>query len=339
MDWADLVTLDLSKFDQPDGKQQLASQLKDAVHNVGFFYITNFGLDQDSIDRQFAIGKEIFKLPTEEKLKYRADLEHGNYNGYRPLGSIELLPGLRDNIEMYNVFKFIPELERTQPAVVVEHKAEIERFQRHIAEDVVQKLLVLIAIVLELPEDYLTNGHKYDDVSDCHLRYMIYHSRTPEENAKYQNLYSRGHTDFGSLTLLFRQPIAALQIRLADGSWKYVKPYPGSITVNIADVLQFWTAGYLKSSVHRVVAPPDDQAHLDRLGLLYFLRPAHDLDLKTVDSPLLQRLGLQASGEEAAGIKAGDWVKARVKGNLDKAPEGGHKEKPVLGGIKVKYYD
>jgi hypothetical protein len=30
---------------------------------------------------------------------------------------------------------------------------------------------------------------------------------------------------------------------LSDGSWKYVKPYPGSITVNIADVLQFWTAG------------------------------------------------------------------------------------------------
>jgi isopenicillin N synthase-like dioxygenase len=30
--------------------------------------------------------------------------------------------------------------------------------------------------------------------------------------------------------------------------------------------------GYLKSSIHRVVAPPPDQAHLDRLGLLYFLR-------------------------------------------------------------------
>jgi len=339
VDWADLVTLDLSKFDSPSGKQQLAAQLKDALSTVGFFYVTDFGLDQEQVDRQFAIGKELFQLPTEEKLKYRADLEHGNYSGYRPLGSSELLPGLRDNVEMYNVFKFIPQLERTQPDVILEHKAEIESFQRHITEDVVQKLLVLIALVLELPEDYLTNGHKYDDVSDCHLRYMIYHARTPEENARYQNLYSRGHTDFGSLTLLFRQPIAALQILTSDGSWKWVKPYPGSITVNIADVLQFWTAGYLKSSVHRVVAPPEDQAHLDRIGLLYFLRPAHDLSLKTVDSPLLQRLGLKAEDEEAAGIKAGDWVKARVKGNLDRAVNGGHKEKTVLGGVKVKYYD
>lgn len=339
MDWADLVTLDLSKFDLPGGKQELAAQLKEAVHTVGFFYITNFALSQEQVDRQFAIGKEIFKLPTEEKLKYRADLEHGNYSGYRPLGSIELLPGLRDNIEMYNVFKFIPQLERTQPEAIRAHKTEIESFQRHVAEDTVQKLLALIAIVLELPEDYLTNGHRYDDVSDCHLRYMIYRARTPEENAKYQNLYSRGHSDFGSLTLLFRQPIAALQILTGDGSWKWVKPYPGSITVNIADVLQFWTAGYLKSSIHRVVAPPEDQAHLDRLGLLYFLRPAHDLTLKTVDSPLLQRLGLKPENDEAAGIKAGDWVKARVKGNLDKAKESGHKEKEVFGGVKVKYYD
>lgn len=54
--------------------------------NKGFFYIINFGLSQEQVDEQFAIGKEVFKLPTEEKLKYRADLEHGGYNGYKPLG-------------------------------------------------------------------------------------------------------------------------------------------------------------------------------------------------------------------------------------------------------------
>ena len=84
----------------------MAAQLKDAVHNVGFFYITGFGLSQEEVDRQFAIGKEFFALPTEEKIKYKADLEHGNYNGYRPKGSTETLPGKRDNVEMYNVFKF-----------------------------------------------------------------------------------------------------------------------------------------------------------------------------------------------------------------------------------------
>ncbi|KAK3053125.1 hypothetical protein LTR09_005751 [Extremus antarcticus] len=356
LDWADLVTLDLSKFDAPGGKEQLAAQLKDAVHNVGFFYITGFGLSQEEVDQQFAIGKEFFALPTEEKVKYRADLENGNYNGYRPKGSGEILPGKRDNVEMYNVYKFVssvalslphnlltvdeaPGMEREQPDIIKENRTEIERFQRHIAEDTVQKLLALISIILELPEDHLSKGHQYNDVSGCHLRYMIYRHRTAEENAEYQNLYSKGHTDFGSLTLLFRQPVAALQIRMHDGSWKWVKPYPGSITVNIADVLDFWTAGYLKSSIHRVVAPPPDQAHIDRLGLLYFLRPAVDLKLKALDSPLLERLGLTSKNAAASEITAGDWVAARVKGNQDKVPEGGKQEKAVLGGISAKYYD
>ena len=146
-------------------------------------------MTQEEVDRQFAIGRDIFNLPTEEKLKYRADLEHGNYNGYRPLGSFEIFPGLRDNFEMYNVFKFLPECERSQPEIVKQHKAEIEKFQRKIAEDIAQKILVLISIALELPEDYLSQGHQYNDVSDCHLRYMIYHARSEEENAKYvQNL-------------------------------------------------------------------------------------------------------------------------------------------------------
>lgn len=86
VDWADLVTLDLAKFDEPGGKEFLARQLFEALQTIGFFYIVNFGLAQEEIDRQFAIGKAVFDLPTEEKLLYRADLENGGYNGYKPLG-------------------------------------------------------------------------------------------------------------------------------------------------------------------------------------------------------------------------------------------------------------
>jgi isopenicillin N synthase-like dioxygenase len=231
----------------------------------GFFYITNHGLSQQQVDDQFAIGRDLFSLPMEEKLKYRADLEHGNYNGYRPLGVAQIVPGIKDNVEMYNVFKFIPSLTRDQPSVIVDNQPAIEKFQRHIAEDIVQKLLVLISLVLELPENSLSKGHKYDDLSECHLRYMIYRARSKEDNEKCGNIYSKGHTDFGSLTLLFRQPVAALQIRMPDETWKWVRPYPGSITVNIADVLQFWTAGYLKSSIHRVVVSSLTSSHRKRL--------------------------------------------------------------------------
>lgn len=45
----------------------------------------------------------------------------------------------------------------------------------------------------------------------------------------------------GSLTLLFRQPVAALQVLTKEGTWKWVKPQTDALTVNIADALQFLT--------------------------------------------------------------------------------------------------
>lgn len=88
MDWAELVTLDLSEFDKPGGKQKLANQLRYAAQHVGFFYVKNFDISQEEVDRQFALGREFYDLPLEEKLKYHnlEDLRKGEYNGYRPAG-------------------------------------------------------------------------------------------------------------------------------------------------------------------------------------------------------------------------------------------------------------
>lgn len=204
-----------------------------------------------------------------------------------------------------------------------------------------KKLLTLFALILELPEDYFLRVHRYDEKSDCHLRYMKYHRRSEEENEKLGNIWSKGHTDFGSLTLLFRQPVAALQVRTPEGEWKWVKPYPGSITVNLADSLQFLTNGFLKSSIHRVVAPPPDQRNIDRLGLLYFVRPEDSLELRPVVSEVLSRLGYNESTDNGAvGVTAGEWVKARVAKGVNKGPARSEVgEQPIIGGISAKYYD
>lgn len=39
LDWADLATLDLSKYDQPGGKQELATEFKKAIEEVGTFLL------------------------------------------------------------------------------------------------------------------------------------------------------------------------------------------------------------------------------------------------------------------------------------------------------------
>jgi isopenicillin N synthase-like dioxygenase len=172
---------------------------------LGFFYIINFGLSQEQVDRQFSLCKQVFDLSTDEKMKYRADLENGGYNGYKPFGIRDVKPGIKDNTEIYNIPKFIPEYDREHPQLVRDHWDEIEHFARHIHSQIVGKLLVLFAIVLELPDDYFLNNHQYEAKSDDHLRWMKYHKRTPEQNDALDNIWVKGHTDFGSLTLLFRQ--------------------------------------------------------------------------------------------------------------------------------------
>ncbi|KAF3930147.1 hypothetical protein ABW19_dt0208518 [Dactylella cylindrospora] len=336
--YADLVTLDLSEFDKPGGKEKLAAQLKGAAHDVGFFYVTNFGLTQGQIDRQFAIAKQFFALPEEERRSFRAPLEEGIYNGYRPLGSIEILPGLRDNIEFYNIMKFLPQYERVHPEMIKDHWEEIEKFHRHVHENVAYKLFRLLAIILEIPEDEFVNGHLYDSNCDSGLRYMCYRARSVEENEKYKNLYSRGHTDNGTITFVFQQPVAALQIKkYEDSEWEYCRTPQGTMSVNIADLLTILSNGYLKSGVHRVIAPPEDQAHLDRLGLLYFVRPSDRLTLRTVESPLLQRLGYYKEGINEINIPAPEWTRARIKKNWSRSPTD-QNEGTSMAGFSVKHF-
>lgn len=70
MDWADLVTLDFNLLTTPEGKKQLAETLVKAVREDGFFYVKNFNISQERVNRQFSLGNRFYELPLEEKLKY-----------------------------------------------------------------------------------------------------------------------------------------------------------------------------------------------------------------------------------------------------------------------------
>ncbi|KAF5389157.1 hypothetical protein D9757_004944 [Collybiopsis confluens] len=295
LNWADLVTVDLSLYKTEEGKKQLAQTLIKAVREEGFFYVKNFNISQERVDRQFSLGKQFYELPLEEKEKFTPDgLDQGKFNGYVPAGRrfINNEAGIRDRTEMYNIPKFNGDFLHDHPEVIQKNLPEIEEFARSLHTEVLDPLFVLLAIALELSEDHLTKIHQYPRKSEDHLRYMKYSKFTPEENEKLTN-WSSGHTDLGSFTLLFRQPVAALQIRYhTTNEWKWVKPQDATLTVNACDALQFLTAGYVKSTVHRVTVPPHDQQHVDRLGLLYFSRPHNDEVLSTIkESPVLQREG------------------------------------------------
>lgn len=171
---------------------------------------------------------------------------------------------------------------------------------------------------------------------------MIYHKQTPEQWATNGGGKKNGHTDLGTVTLLFRQPVAGLQILGEDGNWTYVSAQPGTITVNLADTISHLTGGWLKSSVHRVVNPPEDQWAYDRTGLLYFARPINKMVLNPLDSPVLREAGVKSRFEKPVTVE--EWVRAKqtLQLNPDIAAkrwaEGGGNNVEVLAGFRDQKY-
>ncbi|KAJ0296198.1 uncharacterized protein N0V96_011040 [Colletotrichum fioriniae] len=83
-----------------------------------------------------------------------------------------------------------------------------------------------------------------------------------------EDIRAGAHSDYGSLTLLFRQPSdqGGLQVLRGGGNnaaaWADVPCIPDAIVVNIGDALEFWTAGRLRSTVHRVAFPRSPDRHV-----------------------------------------------------------------------------
>jgi hypothetical protein len=100
LDWAPLVKIDLSRFDEPGGKQELAKQLYDAVTRVGFWVVVNTGLDDERVLKQFSIGNTFFKEPLEEKRTAPCNFAEGEYFGYRENSRWIDDTGVKENVEM-----------------------------------------------------------------------------------------------------------------------------------------------------------------------------------------------------------------------------------------------
>jgi isopenicillin N synthase-like dioxygenase len=84
------------------------------------------------------------------------------------------------------------------------------------------------------------------------------------------------------LTLLWVEPgKGGLQVE-RDSEWVDAPPVPGAFVVNIGELLEHATQGYLTATNHRVVSPkhPDD-----RISVPFFFNPALDARLPVIDLP------------------------------------------------------
>ncbi|KAJ7343969.1 hypothetical protein DFH08DRAFT_962108 [Mycena albidolilacea] len=95
----------------PKGHKELANTLITAMCKKGFFYVKNFGISQEAVNLQFAIGKAFYDLPLEEKLEYIPD------NFYK--GGVNPNMGLKDKVKVYNIPKFDGDFTHDHPAPMV----------------------------------------------------------------------------------------------------------------------------------------------------------------------------------------------------------------------------
>jgi isopenicillin N synthase-like dioxygenase len=197
-------------------------------------------------------------------------------------------------------------------------------------------ILSILNTRLRLPPSKLENLHRLDAVSGDQARFV----RAPPQPKDDRRTALGEHTDFGSVTVLFNR-LGGLQVRLpasvhavppefgdsdctVTGSestsnsgepqeqWVYVRPIPSHAIINLGDALVKFSAGILRSNIHRVVSPPGAQAETTRFSLVYFSRPEDDVPLRALKESEL--IAARAGPEDEEIISSKEWVLRRALG-------------------------
>lgn len=165
-------------------------------------------------------------------------------------------------------------------------------------EDVSARMMVAFAAALGLPSDYFAPMHR-NPISA--LRALHYPATKGAALDKQQR--AGAHTDYGTLTILLPQPgTTGLQIKQED-VWVDVIAPSDAFVINIGDLMARWTANRWVSTLHRVVAKPDQPA---RLSLAFFLQPDWAAEIAPLDgsdtyAPVSSGPYLMAKFQSAAG--------------------------------------
>ncbi len=114
------------------------------------------------------------------------------------------------------------------------------------------------------------------------------------------------HTDWGTLTLLDRQPgYGGLQVEARDGSWVDAPHVPGALTVNAGDLLARWTGDRWRSSRHRVLPPPDRAPGEELISLILFFEPDTDALVESFAPPI-------GRGRAYEPVRSADYIRSRT---------------------------
>ena len=312
---APLVTISLCLLLAGDASEH--ARLYSASKDLGFFYLDLSGCEEgegllDSANSLFDVAKDFFNLPQSTKQQYDF-AEQAKYYGYKGVGA-EVIDGkgTLDRNEIYNIPKddILGSTKQVPGPELIASKRDLLKTYINQNNEVLQVIFnSLTSSMLLPPNSSFAARHRLLQPSGCHVRFI---------HAPPQEITNRGtalgeHTDFGSLTILFNR-IGGLQVLLPDTSrWVYVRPVPGCAIVNLGDAMVKFTAGVLRSNLHRVISPPGMQANLARYSLVYFCRPENDVKLARLSGGDVDKLAV-AKLEEMEDETAAEWLHRRHMG-------------------------
>ncbi|KAF9776864.1 hypothetical protein IL306_004893 [Fusarium sp. DS 682] len=246
---ANIPIIDISA---PDVDQkEVAKHLINAAEEHGFIYIRNLGYDIQAKDID---------------------------------GAFDLVGDFK---EAFNFGEFADgKAQQPLPSELVSDEPQISAFADS-CHDLCQKLLYLLGLGLGV-DDFFSSAHKTDKgASSSILRFLRY---PPPESTAHSpdDIRAGSHSDYGSITLLFRlKGQAGLEVLRKDNVWAPVPVCPSGteddpsppILINIGDLLSYWTNGLFRSTLHRVVFPegssavPGETSDGPRYSIAYFCHP------------------------------------------------------------------
>lgn len=275
-------------------------KLHHAASTQGFLYLKHHDIDPSFL---FDLASGLFSLPVSEKMKYDMG-RSGHYFGYKPRGSQYIdANGTPDKQEYFNLSKdeILGEAKgaKDQPHALRSQWDNLETFTRQ-SHETALTLLGALSAGLKIDPSLLLSRHQLERPSGDHTR-VTWTPPGIDDNA----ITFGGHTDFGSITLLFNQ-LGGLQIiNPEDEEWMYVEPRPECAIVNFGDSIVKLLGGRVHSGMHRVVRAPGDQSRLPRVSVAYFMRPNGDVQLKSI-------MPDDRSSTQAKAMTADEWILHRA---------------------------
>ncbi|WP_397456913.1 isopenicillin N synthase family dioxygenase [Pseudomonas versuta] len=321
-----LPILDLSLLDGTAIQRQgFLDDLRHAARDVGFFYLTGHGIDSELLQQVQAGARQFFALPDSEKAAVGM-INSPHFRGYNRAAS-EITRGQPDLREQFDlgaeravlpIDDNSPWWARLQgpnqwPAALPELKPLLLDWQQAMT-GMSLRLLRAFAEALSLPQEAF--DRLYGDQPNEHIKLMRYPGQAPQQS----NQGVGAHKDSGFLSFLLQDRQAGLQVEIEEGRWIDALPLENTLVVNIGELLELATNGYLRATVHRVLSP---QAGNERLSIAFFLGAQLDavVPLYPLPTALLREARGPASDPDNPLFRDVGWnyLKGRLRSHPDVA--------------------